>query len=83
MTKAHRDLIILSKLKRNEQISKSALRTGHVEIPRRSRADRSWFGERQVKLTNLDKLFWPELKNSEARLAPVLRRCFDGAAAAP
>jgi len=35
---------------------------GHVEIPRAVEQVEISFGTRQVKLTNLNKLFWPELK---------------------
>ena len=40
-------------------------------------------GGKRVKLTNLDKLFWPDDADHEARPAPVLRRRRARAAAAP
>ncbi len=66
MTKAHRDYHP-SKLK---QAGKSPKRAphGHVEIPRGVEQIEVGFGDRQVKLTNLNKLFWPELKISKRAL---------------
>ena len=40
-------------------------------------------GGREVRLTNLDKLFWPELRHHQARPAAVLRRRRARPAAAP
>src|SRR5207253_4035145 len=66
MTKAHRDYHP-SKLKRAGKSPKRASQ-GHVEIPRGVEQVEVSFGDRQVKLTNLNKLFWPELKITKREL---------------
>src|SRR6266446_5560763 len=60
MSKAHRDYHP-SKLKRASKSPKHASHR-HVEIPRGVEQIELSFGDRQVKLTNLNKLFWTELK---------------------
>src|SRR6267143_1798870 len=60
MEKAHRDYHP-SRLKRASKSPKRASH-GHVDIPRGVEQIELSFGDRQVKLTNLNKLFWPELK---------------------
>jgi bifunctional non-homologous end joining protein LigD len=60
MAKAHRDYHP-SKLKRASKSPKRAAH-GRVEIPPGVEQIEVGFGNRQVKLTNLNKLFWPELK---------------------
>src|SRR5882762_4080310 len=60
MAKAHRDYHP-SKLRRASKSPKRASHR-HVEIPRGVEQIELSFGDRQVKLTNLNKLFWPELK---------------------
>ena len=60
MTKATRDYHP-SKRKRASKASRNAAR-GRVKIPRGVEQIEVGFGGRQVKLTNLNKLFWPELK---------------------
>ncbi|MDX6290191.1 MAG: hypothetical protein QOH42_1990, partial [Blastocatellia bacterium] len=42
--------------------SKKRVERGHVVIPPGVEQIEVAFGNRQVKLTNLNKLFWPELK---------------------
>src|SRR6266576_1702897 len=66
MTKAHRDYHP-SKLKQAGKSRKRAAQ-GHVEIPRGAEQVEVSFGDRQVKLTNLNKLFWPELKITKRNL---------------
>jgi bifunctional non-homologous end joining protein LigD len=60
MTKATRDYHP-AKLKRSSKSTKRAPR-GRVEIPPGVEQLEVSFADRQVKLTNLNKLFWPELK---------------------
>jgi bifunctional non-homologous end joining protein LigD len=60
MAKATRDYHP-SKRKRAIKTSRKPAR-GRVEIPRGVEQIEVGFGGRQVKLTNLNKLFWPELK---------------------
>jgi bifunctional non-homologous end joining protein LigD len=60
MTKATREYHP-SKRKRATRASGKAPR-GRFEIPRGVEQIEVGFGDRQVKLTNLNKLFWPELK---------------------
>ncbi|HMJ25915.1 MAG TPA: hypothetical protein VK475_08810, partial [Pyrinomonadaceae bacterium] len=60
MTKAHRDYHP-SKRKLAGKTSKAASR-GRLEIPAGVEQVELGFGDHQVKLTNLNKLFWPELK---------------------
>jgi bifunctional non-homologous end joining protein LigD len=60
MTKAHRDYHP-SKQKGARKTTKTAPR-GRVEIPIDVEQIELNFGDRRVKLTNLNKLFWPELK---------------------
>jgi bifunctional non-homologous end joining protein LigD len=66
MAKAHRDYHP-SKLKRASKSPKRASH-GHAEIPRGVTQVEVGFGDRQVKLTNLNKLFWPELKITKRNL---------------
>ncbi|HMG75350.1 MAG TPA: non-homologous end-joining DNA ligase [Pyrinomonadaceae bacterium] len=66
MTKAHRDYHP-SKLKQAGKPPKRASQ-GHVEIPHGVEQVEVSFGNRQVKLTNLNKLFWPELKITKRNL---------------
>ena len=77
MAKAHRDYHP-SELKRASKSQKRAPR-GPVEIPPGVEQIEVGFGNRQVKLTNLNKLFWPELKITKrdllqyyADVSPVL-----------
>jgi bifunctional non-homologous end joining protein LigD len=60
MTKATRDYHP-AKLTRTVKAHKRAP-AGRVEIPKNVEQLELAFGDRQVKLTNLNKLFWPELK---------------------
>jgi bifunctional non-homologous end joining protein LigD len=60
MTKATRDYHP-AKLTRTAKPRKRAP-SGRVEIPKDAEQVELSFGDRQVKLTNLNKLFWPELK---------------------
>src|SRR5881398_2349702 len=66
MTKAHRDYHP-SKLKQAGKSPKRASQ-GHVEIRREVEQVEVSFGDRQVKLTNLNKFFWPELKITKRAL---------------
>jgi bifunctional non-homologous end joining protein LigD len=66
MTKATRDYHP-SKHTLASQKRKPAPR-GRVEIPRDAEQLEVGFGNRQVKLTNLKKLFWPELKITKGDL---------------
>jgi bifunctional non-homologous end joining protein LigD len=59
-TKAHRDYHP-SKRKLAGKTKKAAS-SARVEIPPKVEQVELSFGDRQVKLTNLNKLFWPELK---------------------
>lgn len=77
MTKAHRDYHP-SKQQGARKTTKPASR-GRVEIPGNVEQIELNFGDRQVKLTNLNKLFWPELKITKrdmlqyyADVSPVL-----------
>src|SRR6267154_4554124 len=77
MAKATRDYHP-AKLKRAAKTTKRAHR-GHVDIPPGIEQIEVSLGDRQVKLTNLNKLFWPELKITKrdllqyyADVAPVL-----------
>ncbi len=60
MTKAHRDY----HPSKRKLASKTSKRTAHqpLEIPKDVQQIELNFSDRQVKLTNLNKLFWPELK---------------------
>lgn len=72
MTKTHRNS------SKRKPVSKADAR-GRLEIPRNVDQLEVSFGDRQVRLTNLNKLFWPELKITKrdllqyyADVAPVL-----------
>src|SRR5256886_15153247 len=60
MTKAHRDYHPADFRRAEQRRLKSAPKT--VKIPRSADHLEIDFGHQQVKLTNLKKLFWPELK---------------------
>src|SRR5213078_1978728 len=60
MTKAHRDYHPSIHARSETRPARTSAR--RVEIPKKVEQIEVEFGDRRVKLTNLNKLFWPELK---------------------
>jgi bifunctional non-homologous end joining protein LigD len=60
MTKAHRNYHPSRHARSDTRPAKTSAR--RVEIPKKVEQIEVEFGDRRVKLTNLNKLFWPELK---------------------